>query len=115
MEYQHENLARGQWFTLSLAEQLGNVGSEISRARNWQGKDKKLFEGAVFRGLELLDLTLADPRWQRARRLKEIARARELVCDAYLGGREYQTNFNDLMRYFDAFAVVARASFLSSL
>ena len=30
--FQHQSLAEGRWFTLSLAEQLANIGSEVSRA-----------------------------------------------------------------------------------
>lgn len=61
---------------------------------------------AFERALELLDLTLADPRWLG--RLREIARARELLCDAAGGGRDYGTTLEDLDRYFLAFAVAAR-------
>ncbi len=32
MTVQHRDLAAGRWWELSLAEQLGNVGSEVSRA-----------------------------------------------------------------------------------
>ncbi len=110
MEYQHKILASGRWHTFTLAEQLGNVGSEIGRAGQWQGKDHTHFEQAIFRALELLDLTLADPRWIKARRLKEIARAREVVCDAFLGGHEYGTTFEDLDKYFYYFAYAARAN-----
>lgn len=109
MNYQHKELANGGWGKLSLVEQLGNIGSEISRARNWQNKDRVQFENAVFRALELIDLTLTDPRWRN--RLKEIARLREVICDAYLGGKEYGSNFEDLLPYFDQFALVARARF----
>ena len=109
MVFQHHELAEGKWFTLSLMEQLGNVGSEISRARHWQGKNHQYFENAIFRALELLDLTLADPRWIKAKRLKEICRAREVVCDAYLGGHEYGSTFEDLDKYFYYFAYAARA------
>ena len=50
-------------------------------------RDSRLMSGAVERALELLDLTLADPRWRH--RLSEIERARELLCAAVLdGGRE---------------------------
>ena len=42
----HKELASGKWRTLSLAEQMGNIGSEVSRARRWQGKDEKLFQNA---------------------------------------------------------------------
>jgi hypothetical protein len=50
--------------------------------------------------------TLAEPRWRG--RLKEIARARELVGDAASGGREYGTTLEALDGYFLAFAVAAR-------
>lgn len=102
----HKELAGGRWFTLSLMEQLGNIGSEVSRARKWQGKDKKLFQGAVERGLELFDLTIEDPRWRG--RLREIARAREVFCDSVLGGKEYGSSLESLERYFYHFAFAAR-------
>ncbi|MBI2055605.1 MAG: hypothetical protein HYT42_01800 [Candidatus Sungbacteria bacterium] len=106
MTVAHQTLAAGRWREFSLAEQLGNIGSEVSRARGWQGKDEKIFAGAVERALELLDLTIADPRWRG--RLKELARARELFCDALLGGVEYKSSFRDMDRYFFSFAFAAR-------
>ena len=108
MTFQHHEFAEGKWLTLSLMEQLGNVGSEISRAKNWQGKNEQYFENSVFRALELLDLTMADPRWIKTKRLKEICRAREVVCDAYLGGHEYGSTLEDLDEYFLQFAIAAR-------
>lgn len=104
----HKELAEGKWFTLSLAEQLGNIGSEVGRARAWQGKDGKLFQEAVDRALELFDLTLADSRWKG--RFREVARAREVFCDAVLGGKEYNSSLEDLDRYFLPFAVETRNS-----
>ena len=106
MIIQHKNLAAGGWQRLSLAEQLGNIGSETSRALNWRDKDKKSYENAIDRALELLDLTIGDPRWQN--RLKEIVRTRELLCDATLGGKEYKTSLKDLDRYFFHFALATR-------
>lgn len=72
----------------------------------WRNKDPKLFDGAIIRALELLDLSIQDPRWRH--RLKELARARELLCDAWLGGKEYHTELEDLDRYFFQFALAAR-------
>jgi signal transduction protein with GAF and PtsI domain len=107
LEFQHQSLAEGRWFAFSLAEQLGNIGSEVSRALRARG-DEKRFEGAVARALELFDLTLSDPRWRK--RLKEIARARELFCDAALGGAVYGTALEDLDKYFYYFAFAARSN-----
>lgn len=102
----HKELASGRWFKLSLAEQLANIGSEVNRARRWQGKDENIFWGAVERALELFDLTLKDQRWRG--RLREIARVREVFCDAVLGEKNYQTSLKDLERYFLPFALFAR-------
>lgn len=105
----HEELAAGRWWTLSLAEQLGNVGSEVSRALKWTGRNPALAEGALFRALELFDLTLADPRHrQHEPRLREIARAREVVVDLLVGPNEFHTDGASLQKYFDAFALAAR-------
>ena len=102
----HQELASGGWSKLSLAEQLSNIGSEVSRARNWQGRDENIFWGAVSRALELFDLTLEDLRWKGRR--QEIARAREVFCDAVYGGKLYKSSLTDLVRYFDHFALAAR-------
>jgi hypothetical protein len=103
----HPGLAAGRWAELSLAEQLANVGSEVGRMLRWRNRDERLATRAFERGLELLDLTLTDSRWRL--RLRELARARELLCDAASGGREYGTTLEDLDRYFLAFALAARA------
>ncbi len=102
----HRELASGRWGQLSLAAQLANVGSEVGRMVRWGGRDERLAAGAFERALELLDLTLGDPRWRG--RLREIARARELLCDAAAGGREYGATLAALDRYFLAFAVAER-------
>jgi hypothetical protein len=100
----HPGLAAGRWQRLSLAEQLGNVGAEVGRMCRRRAAEERA--AAFERALELLDLTLADPRWRG--RLREIARAREMLCDAADGGSEYGSTLEDLDRYFLDFAVVAR-------
>src|SRR3989344_9141680 len=102
----HKNLAAGRWHTLSLAEQLGNIGSDVGRAGRPQGQDDARFRGAVDRAFELFNLTLADPRWHG--RLREIGRAYEVFCDAVLGGTEYGSSLADLEGYFMQFAMAAR-------
>lgn len=106
MTPQHKELAGGRWRTLSLAQQMGNIGSEVSRAAASAGKNEARFTAARDRALELFDLTLEDPRWRG--RLQEIARAREVFCDAAEGGRTYGSTLGDLQSYFDQFALAAR-------
>ena len=99
-------VSKEKWGTLTLAEQLGNIGSEVGRAVKWQNKDEKSFWGAVTRALELFDLTQMDERW-KGRQL-EIGRAREVFADAVLGGQEYKSSLADIERYFMRFALLAQ-------
>jgi len=105
MNFQHKTLAEGRWYTFSLAEQLGNVGSEISRAIKARG-DAQRYENAITRAFELLYLTIQDKRWFG--RLKELTRIREVLCDTVYGEGIYQTSLEDLDRYFYYFAYAAR-------
>lgn len=99
-------VSRERWFTLPLADQLGNIGSEVGRARAWQGMDEKIFWGAAGRALELLDLTREDMRWRRRR--AELDRARESVADAILNGEVYGSRLADLEAYFMPFALYSQ-------
>ncbi len=108
MDPQHKTLAEGRWKSLTLLEQLGNIGSEISRAIRWKEKDALLYEKAFYRALELIDLTLADSRWNH--RLKEVARLRELLCRNYMEEQTFKTDFATLNDYCTSFALAARAS-----
>lgn len=103
----HAGLAAGRWRELTLVEQLGNVGSEVGRASQAKALGNHgRFDAALDRALELFDLTLADERW--AFRRKEIARAREIVCDFLVGDNEYGSTAEWLDAYFLSFAVAAR-------
>lgn len=94
---------------LTLAEQLGNIGSEVSRAIRWSGRNEALARGALDRALELFDLTLDDPRHRASsHRLRELARAREVVADFLAGPNEYGSTAATLQKYFDAYALAAR-------
>jgi hypothetical protein len=106
---QHRDLAAGGWWELSLADQLGNVGSEISRAERWKSRNPEVSRGALYRALELLDLMLDDPRLRQSRpRLREVARAREVVADYFAGTNQYGSSGPSLQKYFDAYALAAR-------
>jgi len=105
MSFTYQNLARERWFEMSLAEYLGNIGSEYERAWKWKQKNNQAyFEKAFERMLELFDLTLADLRW-KGLRLREIARAREQVCSEFMGELEQ----GSLSKYFNQFAMAVRS------
>ena len=90
---------------MPIAEQLGNIGSEVSRATKWKVRNPEMARAALYRALDLFDLTLDDPRHRQSpARLREIARAREVVVDALEGPRQYGGSLVSLQRYFDAFA-----------
>lgn len=103
----HPELAAGRWLTLSLDEQLGNVGSEVSRARRWRMRNSRLSDAAIARALELLDLTIEDSR--RSEQRGELIQVRGLLCDARNASPAQDTQLAALDRYFYPFAVRARA------
>ena len=97
-----------RWHTLSLAQQLGNVGSEVGRALKWRSRNPAIAHGALERALELIDLMLDDPRHRATvARLREICRAREVLLDFLVGANRYGSTEASLQRYFDAFALAA--------
>ena len=104
----HRELAAGRWHTLSLAEQLGNVGSEVSRTLKWRTRNPEIARRSLERALELIDLTLDDPRLRcTVVRLREICRAREVLLDFLVGPNQFGSSEVTLQRYFDSFAVAA--------
>ena len=104
----HVGLASGRWSALTLAEQLANVGADVGRAiRAKAAGDEGRFGPALDRALELLDLTMSDPRWAGSR-LRELARMREVVCDYLVGDNAYETTAEWLDGYFMSFALAAR-------
>ena len=97
-----------RWKEMSLVEQLGNVGSEVERAFSWKRKGNDEFAGRAFdRSLELIDLTIGDPRWKGGK-LKELTRLREFLCDLFLGDIKYGMTEEFFSRYFLEFAVAAQ-------
>lgn len=109
MNMMHSTLAHSRWFQFTLAQQFANIGSEIHRLVSSDKKhDRIRFEAAFDRALELIDLTLADPRWKTG--YKEIARVREILCGLYFGQNEYDTSLETLDDYFFRFALVVQSN-----
>lgn len=92
--------------------QMGNLGSEVSRALKWFGKNEKRFQVSFERALELFDLTIEaaqdDETMSREGKLKEVCRAREEFCDYFLGDNSWGTDAAKMMRYYDQFVMMGR-------
>jgi len=107
MNVQHKDLAAGRWNSLSLCEQMANVGSEVERAIKWKEKGNAQYSQMAFeRALELLDLTVADEK--NKKRLKELLRLREMLADYFAFENVYQSSDLNFQNYFSAFNFAAR-------
>lgn len=84
----HKEMASGRWFKFSLVEQLANVGMDIDRTIRWRNKgDLEASKQAFERALELLSLTILDPKHKG--RLRELTRVREALIDYFVYDNEY--------------------------
>ncbi len=102
----HKTLSPDHWFTFSIFEQLANVGCDIGRALRWRKKGNLEYSQQAFeRALELIDLTVADPK--NRKRLKEILRVREAFIDFFLYDNEYNFTEEAWEKYFLAFNYAA--------
>ncbi len=101
----HTGLTHERWFRFTLLEQLANVGADVDRAIQWKNTNHKYSQQAFDRALELLDLTIADPK--NKKRLKEICRARYLLVDHFLYDNEYKSTDKEWQDYFFQFNYAA--------
>ncbi len=95
-----------RWLKFSLAEQMANIGAEIGRAINWRKKGESESRAFFERGLELLDLTIGDPK--NKKRLKELLRVRETLADYFCYDNIYGSSDEKWNNYFYAFNYAAR-------
>jgi len=78
----HPTLTNEKWGTYPKHYQVLSISAEFARAKAAIGK-KDIIETkkSYLRAMELLDLTINDPKWKHA--WKELLRFRELLGDAY--------------------------------
>lgn len=105
MKIAHKNL-HTKWNSLSLPEQMSNIGSEVGRIISWRNKDSNQSRFAFYRALELLDFTINDKKNKKS--LKEILRVREILADYFIGENQYGITDEDWNKYFLFFNFLAR-------
>ncbi len=102
----HKGLASGRWFEFSLVEQLANVGCDVERTIQYKKRGDLEFSRKAFeRVLELLDLTIMDPK--NKKRLREIVRTREALVDHFVYDNQYNTTDAEWQKYFFEFNYIA--------
>jgi hypothetical protein len=102
----HTEVTQARWQTLTLVEQLAAIGSEVERAMHW-GRKGRLDDrvSAAQRALELLDLTIGDPR--NRSQVKELTQMRETLLDYFMGPNDFGSSDLGLHTYFHAFGIAA--------
>jgi Protein of unknown function (DUF5674) len=84
---------------------MANIGSEVFRTISWRDRNGDYGRNALYRALELLDLTVEDPK--NTDRLKEILRVREALVDYFMYDNEYQSTDEQWQKYFHQFNLAA--------
>ncbi len=96
-----------KWNKMSLARQIGNIGSEVSQAFYWKDKKEEKGKQLANRTLELFDATIDDNRWHN--QLTEILKMRSVFCDTYFQLGNFNVSEKSINNYFIPFAMVANS------
>lgn len=104
----HRLRESGRWFKFSLIEQMANIGSDVERAIQWKKVGNVDYSNNAFdRVLELVDLTVADPK--NVKRLKEVLRFREMFIDYFLYDNSFSFSDEFWQKYFYYFSYAVLA------
>ncbi len=96
-----------RWQKFNFYQQMGNIASELSRIIYFQKKkDTKHMDAALWRLIELVDLTIDDKK--NIRKLRELCRFKEVLSDLYCKTNVYNISYESLLNYSLNFAILAR-------
>ena len=101
IKFSHPELAAGKWAEMPFPLQMGNIGSEISRALKSKARnnDERMYNAAA-RAIELFELTI-DCNQTSSTRLRELCRGKEEFCDYIYGGNSFGTDPAKMQAYYD--------------
>ncbi|MBO4373859.1 MAG: hypothetical protein J5829_02020 [Lachnospiraceae bacterium] len=93
---------RKKWFSMSVEEQISNIGGEVNRAINWWNKgNKERARNFCNKAKELLQLSIEDPK--NRQRTGEFFNGICELDDRFFGDNKYNTTDVMLRKYYDAF------------
>lgn len=91
----HKQLDSAKWFSFPIQQQILLIASELRRADHWiVKKDVQNTNLCYERAFELVDLTVADPKWKGG--LRELLRFREALAELYVRA-EKDEKHNDML------------------
>lgn len=106
LKLSHPELAKGRWAKMPFSSQMGNIGSEISRAINAKNRgNQERMVNAAERAIELFELSI-DGNMNSPTRLKELCRGKEEFCDYIFGNNTFNTDPIKMLRYYDQFVTL---------
>lgn len=95
----HKELMGERWNSLSIIEQMANIGCDVDRAIRWRNKGELVdSQNAFERALELLQFTIADPK--NRKRLKELCPLKAHLIDYFMCDNEYASTDEWFQNYF---------------
>jgi len=95
----HKELMGDRWNSLSIIEQMANIGCDVDRAIRWRNKGELIDSRNAFeRALELLQFTIADPK--NRKRLKELCPLKEHLVDYFMYNNEHASTDEWFQNYF---------------
>ncbi len=90
-----------KWKQMSIAQQMGNMGSEFSRMVSLKRRGNPIYaENSFKRLMELLELTISQ------RKNKELLILKEVLEDLFFDENKYDVSTDSLRKYFINFALL---------
>ena len=95
----HKELMGERWNSMTIIEQMANIGCDVERAIRWRNKGELVDSRNAFeRALELLQFTIADPK--NRKRLKELCPLKDHLIDYFMYDNEYVSTDKWFQDYF---------------
>jgi hypothetical protein len=99
---------RRRWATMTIFEQMGNIGSEVGRSISAKrAGNTERFEGSLARALDLFEATIEVMINLKSPRVREVLIARDQFLNLFYGDAP-EGDDQKIENYFMQFAIAAR-------
>lgn len=102
-----DEATREKWFSLSIGDQISNIGSEVLRADKWKKRGnyermRSFYDAAI----DFLMLSRYDPK--NKKRISEFDLCIDELADYFIGENKWNTTSEKLERYYNSFLIPGR-------